>query len=412
MMRRRHGTIYVTVLGMSLLVAVIAIGAIAAVRSNARSRDRASDADEARYYALSATEMARLWISQDSNWRNDYQNGTWINSQPIGSGTLSVNVVNPNGALNNSDLDPVNITATGTKGIASQMMSVTLTPNPTPLSCLGVAVDCAGSTSISNGTVRGLGTFSSGGTLSASSTSFDGNNLEGLLVVPVSCTGVGTVSSLSAARTVPSATVFNYYTQHGTSISFNSIPSGTIENVVLSPGSNPYGSSADPNGIYIIDCGNQSITVRNCRIVGTLVLLNTTTSAKVDQSVNFAPSISNYPTLLVQGPMQFTFGSTALSESSVGNMNPPGTPYAGVSNTTATDTYPSQIAGLVYISGNTTINTAATFNGCLVVGGTLNVTQSINVTLDLTFYKNPPPGFIVTPPPMVITSGTWNQVVN
>ena len=410
---RRRGTIYVVALGVGLLVAVISLGALAAVRSFARAGDRTNDMTEARSYALSATEVGRRLIAADPNWRNDYTNGTWITSQPLGAGSFSLKVVNPNGALNNVDDDPINLTGIGTKGSATQMLTVTLVANPTALSSLGVGFSAAGASSFSSATIQGISTISSGSTLTASGTKFNGNNLEALAIVATGCIGLGSQTILAAARTFPSSSALSYYTSHGTPIAFASLGGGnTLQNLLLSPANNPYGQP-DPQGIYVIDCANQAIHVKNMRLVGTLVLLNVPSGSTVEQSINMAPAVANYPTLLVNGTIQFVQTNTPLSESSLAvNFNPPGTPYGGVSNSTMTDSYPSQIVGLSFISGNLSCNGNVVCSGNLVVGGTLSVQGSLSVTYDPTWYHKPPPGFYVQPPPMIVSPGTWAQATN
>jgi hypothetical protein len=410
---RRRGTIYVVVLGIGLLVTVISLGALAAVRSFARAGDRTNDMLEARNYALSATEVGRRLIAADPNWRTDYSNGAWITNQPLASGSFSLNVVNPNGPLNNVDDDPVNLTGIGIKGLATQMLTVRLVANPTPLSCLGVGLDSAGAAAFSSATIQGVSNISSGGTLTATGAKFNGNNLEALAIVPVGCTGLGSQTILATARTFPSATALSYYTSHGTAIAFASLGgSNALQNLLLSPANNPYGQP-DPQGIYVIDCANQAIHVKNMRLVGTLVLLNVASGSTVEQSINMAPAVANFPTLLVNGSIQFVQTNVPLSESSLAvNFNPPGTPYSGVSNSTMTDTYPSQISGLTYVSGNLTCNGNPVLRGDLVVGGTLSVQSTLSVTYDPTWYQKPPPGFYIQPPPMIVSPGTWAQAIN
>ena len=409
----RRGTIYVVALGVGLLVAVISLGALAAVRSFARAGDRTNDMTEARSYALSATEVGRRLIAADPNWRNDYTNGTWVANQPLGSGSFSLKIVNPNGVLNNVDDDPVNLTGIGIKGMATQMLTVTLVANPTPLSCLGVGLSSAGASSFSSATILGISTVSSASTLTASGTKFNGNNLEALAIVATGCTGLGSQTILATARTFPSSSALSYYTSHGTAIAFASLGgSNTLQNLLLSPGNNPYGQP-DPQGIYVIDCANQAIHVKNMRLVGTLVLLNVPAGSTVEQSINMAPAVANFPTLLVNGTIQFVQTNTPLSESSLAvNFNPPGTPYGGVSNSTMTDTYPSQIVGLTYVSGNLSCNGNAVCSGTLVVGGALSVQGALSATYDPTWYQKPPPGFYVQPPPMIVSPGTWAQATN
>src|SRR5882724_536251 len=201
--RDRRGTVYAVVLSFGLLLTVIGLGAITAVRSYARAGDRVNDGADARNYALSATEIGRRLIAADPNWRTTYSNGTWLTNQVIGGGSFNLQVVNPNGALNNADNDPVALTGTGAKGSARQIMTVTLAANPTPLSSLAVGVDAGGAAGFNAATVRGNATISSGATLTLTNTSFNGNKLEGLLIVPLGCTGIGTQTSLAAARTLP-----------------------------------------------------------------------------------------------------------------------------------------------------------------------------------------------------------------
>jgi len=413
--RTPHGSIYVVALSFGLLLAVIGLGTIAAARSYNRAQDRMNDAADARNYAFSAVEVARRQIASDPNWRTDYSNGTWFSSQPIGSGTMSVQVVNPNGPLNNADNDPVIITALGFKGTARQMLTVTLTANTIPLTCLGVGLYCGGGGTFSSATVAGTSTISSGGTLTLTNSTFNANRFEAVAIVPVGCTGMGPQTILSTGRTLPSSGSLAYYTSHGTPISYASLPSGgCLQQCVLSPNSNPFGPQPDPQGIYVIDCGGQNINVQNVRIVGTLVLLNTGNSSIIQGSVNMAPVVTGFPALLVNGSIQFGFTSAPLTESTAGNLNPPGTPYNGISNTTTTDSYPSLIQGLVYVSGNPsfTASASATIKGNLITAGILSVQGTLNITYDPTSNQSPPPGFFTTPPPMLVSPGTWARVVN
>src|ERR1041384_6442214 len=123
---RNRGSIYVLVLGVALIVTTIGLGALAVVRAQGRINDANGDAAEARFYALSAIEMGRMMIAQDSNWRNTYLSGGWPTNMPVGAGTLTLQVVNPNGALNHASTDPVILTGIGAKGAAIQRIAVTL----------------------------------------------------------------------------------------------------------------------------------------------------------------------------------------------------------------------------------------------------------------------------------------------
>jgi hypothetical protein len=215
---------------------------------------------------------------------------------------------------------------------------------------------------------------------------------------------------------MPDATVFDSYIL-GTAIAISSIPTSqgvrTIENKLLSPGINPYGSGVkNANGIYVIDCQSGNLRIRNSRIVGTLVILNPGVFS-VQQAVNWEPAIANYPSLLVRGNAELAFtNSPLLSESSLSfNFNPAHTPYAGGWNINTTDSYPSVMKGLIYASGNVTTKNSVTIDGVLVIGTTLSAANALSLSYLSSFYDNPPPGFGGAPE-MVVSPGTWKQLVD
>ena len=407
--RNRRGGIYFAVAGVCMLVATMAIGAAAAARLQARAVAQSCDFDAARLYARCAIELG-TYLANQQGFRNTYSNGTWVSNQTIGSGALTIQGSNVNSALplNNSDTDSILLTGIGSKGPATHKSQATLVPSIQPLSCLAVAEDCGGNMSLSN-TVNGTATLASNASI-VTSGSLNGTNLEAVGTIGGTGFGTGTRTQHAAPRGLPASTAFDYYTKNGTSISFGSIPSATIQKALLSPSSNPYGGGTNASGIYVINCGGNNITIGNCRVVGTLVLLNAGTGSLINNPANFAPFVANYPCLMVQGNIKFNIPNGSLSESTTGaNFNPPGTPYNGVSNTTNTDTYPSQFQGLVYVSGNLTSAQYFTMNGVVIAGGTFTSTGVFSPTYAVTWYNNPPPGFYVTPVKMVVSPSTWAQ---
>jgi hypothetical protein len=190
----------------------------------------------------------------------------------------------------------------------------------------------------------------------------------------------------------------------------SSIPSNRIERVVISAGNNPYGA-ANPQGIYVIDCQFQKLTIQDCRIAATLVLINTSTPHEIDEKIHWNPPVANYPSLMVAGDLQIMFdGGSPLSEASLGvNFNPASSPYLGVSDTDSTDVYPGVIKGLVYVTGNLTVSRPAVMEGTIVVGGWANMTDTLNLTYSPPNRNNPPPGFSGGSG-MRIVPGTWRRV--
>lgn len=177
-----------------------------------------------------------------------------------------------------------------------------------------------------------------------------------------------------------------------------------IHGKVLSPASNPFGSGVtNPQGIYVIDCGGQRLSISDSRIVGTLVLLNQHEESWIGGSINWEPavrsaepSVTNLPALLTNAQIAVKFVAAELSEAVVGaNFNPAGTPYNGTADADQVDVYPSVIKGIVYSSGAIVLSNHPTFEG--VVVGQTNVEVNgadLDVTYDPVYYKeNAPPGF-------------------
>ena len=104
--------------------------------------------------------------------------------------------------------------------------------------------------------------------------------------------------------------------------------------------------------------------------------------------------------LLMQSGGLADFSSLAsdsgLSEDAEGtNFNPPGTEYPGVGeDTDEDDTYPSEINGLVYVSGNLYFENQPTINGAVVGGSMIFVDGGdTSLTHKPIYLQNPPPGF-------------------
>ena len=411
----RRGIVYLLVLGTASIIAVLTLGGLLVLRSQRKSSASETDATEARLYAQSGLEIGMQIITSDSNWRTNYTSGTWRTNQPIGSGTYSLDGVDPtDGNLANSSNDSLVLTATGVKGLATQKLQVTVFAKAKGLSCLQVDM-VAGGTITFNGTNVAGGTVSSNAGISASSSAV-GANVEAVGSITGS-TYQQTVTTPITARALPQSSVFNYYVANGTAISMASMPlsgsSRLIDRKLISPNSNPFGATKNPKGIYIIDCGGSPVTIRDSRIVGTLVLLNCPATTWIDGSINWEPAITNYPALLVQGSAIIGTDHNSLSESSGSNFNfnPSGTPYNGTADSDTSDNYPSIIKGIVYVSQNLTLVDQATFEGVVVVGGAITSAQELDLTYNATYYNDAPPGFAAQTQ-VYISPGTFQRMVN
>lgn len=411
----RRGTVYVLVLAVASLVLTIGLGGLAVARSTARTLDASDSASIARRNARSAIEIGTLLMAKDSSWRKTRANGKWLKDIALGQGTFTLEVVNPSGDLNRDPTDPVVLTGTGKHGKAVQSISVTLQPDTSPLTCMQVPCAAGSLITFGSATVNGNGgTITSNAAVTALLGSINAN-----IEATLTATGLtfnGTIKSLVAARTFPGSDVFDPYLAGGAAITVSSIPKPAsarlISKVLISPTSQPYGGTTNSRGIYTLDCKGDSLTIQDCRIVGTLVVLNAPT-VTVQGSVCWEPATANYPCLMVQGNLALSATATSLTESTAGlSLNPAGTPFpypTGTADTDKSDSYPSQIMGLVYASGNVTTSNAPSVNN-LIIGGALTTSGTLNLFYDSAYSRSPPPGFTATGS-MRPVLGTYTQVV-
>ncbi len=195
-----------------------------------------------------------------------------------------------------------------------------------------------------------------------------------------------------------------------------------IHRTVLSPASNPFGAGeTNPQGIYVVDCANQKISIRDCRIVGTLLLLNCAAGSHIHGSVSWRPAVvsadpnvTNLPALITNKALTIDFGSAPLDEGTVNvNFNPAGTPMETSEDDDKADTYASKIEGVLYSTVSFTLANHPTIHGALVgqSGVTVNATN-LDVTYDPVYCEdNAPPGFRVDPVAEIVP-GSFRQVVD
>jgi hypothetical protein len=347
-------------------------------------------------------------LQNTTSYRTGITSGIVVSSRAFAGGTMRVAATDlTDSDLADSTLDDVTLTAWGVYGSATQMYQRRFKPSTTALDSLGISAYAGTNLSFSSATVRAYGVLGCGGTATALL-----SNVWADVEASVLTTGLTfrqSTLSLTPARTVPSGTdALAAYLAMGTQISFSSLTSGgEIRDTVLGPGRNPYGA-ANAAGVYYINCANQSITIRNARISGTLVLVNPGSGSSFTQSVLLEAATPGYPALLVSGDMTLNMDSTDLTEGA-GSMNPTGVPYRGVTDTDTTDTYPSMISGLVYVSGNLTISGSTTIYGPVL--SVKAISFSGTPVLYPVMPSPTPPGFS-TAGGFVPVSGSWARVTN
>lgn len=416
---RRSGTVYLLVLAAGMILAAISVSMLTLSQMSVRQAAMDDDAAEASVLAESAVEYALGIMATDPNWRTKYTSGVLTSPRSLGRGTISFKLVDEIDAnLSNNTTDPVRLYGVGRVRRAARVYSVLC--GAKPLSSLTAAVSCGGSVYLTSVTITGSATISSNGDIACWGASLDKTNLQASgNIYTVFTTGGGELASDLPAKELPNpSTVFDYYVANGTRMSNVSTSGGSgyqITRVLISPASNPFSGGTNPKGIYYIDCGGKTVTITSARIVGTLVLRNCG-GVVLEGSLNCEPAVRGYPVLMVQGDLTWRTNTTLLSEntSPTVNFNPPSTPYpynygsGGSSDADSSDSYPTQVAGLVYVSGALSTSNSPVLNrGVVITPGGWSPSGSINLTFDDTCYNNPPPGFFSTA--MGPVPRTWRQ---
>jgi hypothetical protein len=185
-----------------------------------------------------------------------------------------------------------------------------------------------------------------------------------------------------------------------------------ISQRVFGRGVNPFGT-LNPNGVYWINCGGNKLILERSRINGTLVLSNLGSGSCIDYGpIQLSPATTGYPVLLVEGDFSLQATNRTLNEAEnssdydglVTSYNPTGVAYdfgsssVSSTNSTATDSYPSEIQGLVAVSGNLSFKNYTMVRGQIIVGGDVTASSgSLEVVYQPDALFSPPPGFTATP---------------
>lgn len=180
---------------------------------------------------------------------------------------------------------------------------------------------------------------------------------------------------------------------------------------VLSPNVNQLYSGAPTNsqGIYWINCNGNQLVIKRSRINGTLLVLNPGANSYIGGSVHWSPVASGYPALLVDADTaanaDFTIAATNRSLSEAENgvnyhySGAPGSEFNPADSTgVLTDTYPSEIQGLVVVEDDLTFQNNALVRGAVIAGDAVTATSgALEVVYRPDALFSPPPGFADTP---------------
>lgn len=403
----RRGGVYILVLGVSTLLTVVGLSAIALSRISLRQVTQDADADEAGVLARSAVQLACAKIASNPGWRGDYKNNLATDPVSLGRGTVTFRLVDEADAELNDGETPVRVYGTGIVGDARKVFSALLTPVPPPaLQALKSTVH-SGLGLTTSGTVRSVG----GPVTSNLSLQNNGQLYSDAAAPTVSSSGFiyGYVETGAQPKTMPPLDIATRLAASPTRIPTSGLDSGlltlTLHDTLLSPTFNKYGPT-NASGFYTINVpALTTLTIEKCRIFGSLLIeLGPGASLRIRNAV-WDPAISTLPSLLVTGDLALSVsiaGGSPVLESSAGNLNPPATPYNGISDADTTDSYPALLRGLFHINALATVmvDSSTVLEGCILNNGAATIGDGATLTASSTLTSSPPTGY---------TEGRWTM---
>jgi hypothetical protein len=222
---------------------------------------------------------------------------------------------------------------------------------------------------------------------------------------------------VAASVSLPTYDVLARYRSEGTRILIASLPQSggerLIQDIVLSPTINPYGTT-DAAGIYWIDASGEKVRIANCRLDATLVISD---ANEVLLSGGLAWSYPRTPDAILVCDSKITIEnleSTLSEPDRNSNFNPLGSPYRDtLTNGTTFDTYPTELRGLVYTTKDILIKPLVG-NGILPVTGSLlgdkiQIEGAVSVQQLDEWIDTPPIGFS-DQVPMQFVRGTFRRI--
>jgi hypothetical protein len=291
----------------------------------------------------------------------------------MGRGTMQWQIIDPaDGQLADDPAEPVLIVAVGQVGASRYKLGLRCVVMGEPLEALSRCLCSAGDFNMGPSS-----TLTATGAPASANGDFDAHHPakdDALLVGDLEADGVkwkknvtGTVTKHTPGFAMPASTVVQTYAARAVTVAGQML----INRQALGPGRNPWGA-ASADGVYFINAPGSYVTIRDSRILGTLVVR--CSRLTIEGNVSIENFRKDMPALIVDGDLVLNYSSsTSLSESAEDtNFNPTGTPVNGQSDSDKADSYASEIRGLIHVRGNLELRNTAIIRGAIVCEGTAN----------------------------------------
>ncbi|MEL6105746.1 MAG: hypothetical protein AAFU85_06915 [Planctomycetota bacterium] len=411
---RRGGYLYVAVLFTSLIVGASVATALSLETTRLKSMNAQADRGSAIRLAEGEIHRLAVQLNEDPTWRQNERHAAlsdWRTVDSDGPALVRYQILDTDGDLGDDNLDDVQIVAHASYGSARAAVSANLEAGFAALDLLRYGVTATddirvedGALLVCEGAVQvhdDCKSFTSGAIVC--------ERLE--CANRIEFTVRGDIEPSSSVET-PGGEIIDRYVAAGTEIPFASLPNDGligVRKVVLSSSVNPMGPT-DPNGIYWIDCGGQSIWIGESRINATLAIRNTPFIMISGGLLWESPGAM----LVTEAPVIFNGYNSVLDEATTGvNFNPATQPYLDSFDAALDDRYSSQMRGILYSRDNVTIFSSVDripihLTG-VIVARDLALYTHLNVHSAPELLESVPFGF-VDPDPLRFISGSHRRV--
>lgn len=389
----RRGSAYLLVLGATMIVTTMAIGGAIVLSSEIQSQAKRRELVQTTVAAQSMLELSVLSFGNSAGERKALALGAAVVAARIGGVKAVARATAADGsAITVNPADPLAITAYAEGLHSSQGFRIDIVPVAMEATSFNAALHAGGTLSIAKSTVSGGPMIGATGSVTAGTSTTIG--------VPVYSTGLiaggtftaGTKSGVDA-KTMPGEEGLEYFATRATVIPYASLSGGAIENCVIGPGINPYGT-ANASGLYSIDCGGKDLVIRDCRLAASLILWNVGT-VTLQKGVHWTTPNKQLPALGMRGNnLTIALDDSTIAESTLRvNLTPLGLPFQGIGDTTTTSVLPNTLQGAFYVEGNVNVQTVLPLEGAIVCTGDM-VINSTRATLNRPTNFTVPPGLM------------------
>ncbi|MCP4709813.1 MAG: hypothetical protein GY869_14415 [Planctomycetes bacterium] len=404
-MKKNRGSLNFLTLASSLILVALVLGTVTITMQFRRYAQTNFQGELAQHYAQHGINHAIYYTNIEPNWRNILSSGIWLQDIAVDQATYTVEGIdNVDADLATGANDPVLFISTATVGTVSRTVQVEVAPETATDELMHYALATGNDIEIKNAGIINGNTTSNGKIKKTGGSTFINGDAEAVGTVSNTNNITGVISPDSDPKEFPdTAAILQYYTSVATDIPYQA----TIENILLSPTNNPLGPVNPLHGVYRIDCGGADISIQNCRIVGTLILVNCGGNSQIQQGINWQPARPDYPALICYQTITFAQDQD-LDEA---GLNTDFSLLAEPGNSSITDVYPNRIQGTIYVDGDVNLSNTAHLVGTVITTDLCDVSNDAVIDWDPTILDNPTKCFSGEVGKLVPTPGTWRQVI-